>query len=56
MRWRVLTVLVAGLSEGLALGEDDGHDDVLEGRHVEDAGVLVVGDVVGVHRQGAYVG
>ena len=52
---RCLTVLVAGLSEGLSLGEDNGYDDVLEGRHVEDAGVLVVLDVVRVRIQGAEV-
>lgn len=44
-----LTVLVAGLSEGLPLGENDGHSQILEGRHVEEGGVLVVSDVLVVH-------
>lgn len=44
-----LTVLVAGLSEGLPLGENDGHSQILEGRHVEKGGVLVVLDVLVVH-------
>jgi hypothetical protein len=42
----ILTVFVTGLSEGLPLGEDDGHDEVLEGGDVEQGGVLVVLDVV----------
>lgn len=46
----VLTVFVAWLSEGLPLGEDDGHDEVLEGGDVEQGGVLVVLDVVVVLR------
>ena len=44
-----LTVLVARLPERFALGEDDGDDEILEGRHVEEAGVLEVLDVVVVH-------
>lgn len=51
-----LTVLVAGLPEGLPLGEDDGHSQVLEGRHVEEGGVLVVTDVLGVHVGLVHVG
>lgn len=48
-KWREgLTVLVAGLSEGFSLGENDGHDQILEGGDVEEAGVLVVSDVFGV--------
>ena len=45
-----LTVPVAGLSEGLPLGEDDGHSQVLEGGDVEEGGVLVVLDVFVVVR------
>ena len=41
-----LTVLIARLSEGLPLGEDDGHDEVLERGDVEECSVLVVLDVV----------
>ena len=49
-----LTVLVAGLSEGLSLGEDDGNSQILEGGDVEEGGVLVVLDVFVVVR-GRYV-
>lgn len=44
-----LTALVAGLSEGLPLGENDGHGQILEGRDVEEGGVLVVLDVLVVN-------
>lgn len=44
-----LTALVAGLSEGLPLGENDGHGQILEGRDVEEGGVLVVPDVLVVN-------
>ena len=49
-----LTVLVAGLPEGLSLGEDDGNSQILEGGDVEEGGVLVVLDVFVVVR-GRYV-
>lgn len=49
-----LTVLVAGLSEWLSLGEDDGNSQILEGGDVEEGGVLVVLDVFVVVR-GRYV-
>lgn len=45
MQRRCLTVLVARLSEGLPFGENDGHRQILEGRDVEEGGVLVVMDV-----------
>lgn len=45
-----LTVPVAGLSEGLPFGEDYGHNQVLEGGHVEERGVFVVLDVLVVVR------
>ena len=44
------TVLVAGLSERLPLGENDGHGQILEGGDVEEGGVLVVLDVFVVVR------
>lgn len=44
-----LTVLVAGLSEGFAFGENDGDSQILERGDVEQAGVLVVQDVMFVH-------
>lgn len=44
-----LTALVAGLSEGLPLRENDGHGQILEGRDVEEGGVLVVPDVLVVN-------
>lgn len=37
-----LTVLVAWLSKGLSLGENDSHSQILEGGDVEEGGVLVV--------------
>lgn len=40
------TVPVARLPEGPALGEDHGHDEVLEAGDEEEGGVLVVLDVV----------
>lgn len=49
-----LTVLVARLSEGLSLGENDGHGQILEGGDVEEGGVLVVHDVFFIMR-GCYV-
>lgn len=45
MQRRCLTVLVAWLPEGLPFGENDGHRQILEGRDVEEGGVLVVTDV-----------
>lgn len=45
MQRRCLTVLVARLSKGLPFGENDGHRQILEGRDVEEGGVLVVTDV-----------
>lgn len=45
MQQTCLTVLVARLSEGLPFGENDGHRQILEGRDVEEGGVLVVTDV-----------
>lgn len=47
-----LTVPVAGLSEGLPFGENDGHNQILEGGHVEERGVLVVPDVLVVGSPG----
>lgn len=47
-----LTVLVARLSEGLPLRENDGHNQILEGGDVEEGGVLIVLDVFGVGRAG----
>lgn len=46
-----LTVLVAGLPEGLPLWEDNGYSQVLEGGDVEEGGVLVVPDVFKVMRR-----
>ncbi len=43
-----LTVLVAGLSEGFPLGENDGHSQILKGGDIEEGGVLIVLDVFGV--------
>lgn len=51
-----LTVLVAWLSEGLPLGENDSHRQILEGRDVEEGRVLVVPDVLGVNISIVYVG
>ena len=45
-----LTVLVAWLSEGLSLGENNGHSQILEGGDVEEGGVLIVPDVFVVVR------
>lgn len=45
-----LTVLVAWLSKGLSLGENDGHSQILEGGDIEEGGVLVVPDVFVVVR------
>ena len=53
---RFLTVPVAGQPEGLPLGEDDGHGQVLEGGHVEQRGVLVVTDVLVVVGPRGHVG
>lgn len=50
-----LTVLVAWLSEGLSLGEDDSHYEVLERGDVEEASVLVVLNVVVVQLFGLIV-
>lgn len=49
-----LTVLVARLSEGFPLGEDDGNSQVLEGGHVEQGGVFIVLDVL-VAVRGRYI-
>lgn len=43
---RCRTIFVAGLPEGLSLGENDCNDEILEGGDIEEAGVLKVLDVV----------
>lgn len=50
-----LTVLVAWLSEGLSLGEDDSHYKVLERGDVEEGSVFVVLNVVVVQLFGLIV-
>lgn len=48
-KWREgLTVLVAWLPEGFSFGENDGNNQILKRRDVEETGVLVVFDVFGV--------
>lgn len=41
-----LTILVARLPERFAFGENNGNNEILEGGDVEEAGVLVVLDIV----------
>ena len=47
--WKSLTVLVAGLSERFALGENNGNNEILEAGDIEEAGVLKILDIVVVH-------
>lgn len=46
LRRKFLTVLVARLPERFALGENNGNNEVLEGGDIEEAGVLIVLDVM----------
>lgn len=46
VREKFLTILIARLPERFAFGENNSNNEILEGRDVEEAGVLIVLDVV----------